>query len=352
LLTNMRILVTGAAGLIGGDVAVGLARRGHAVTALVNRRRAIIASDGNEFAARADNGRPAGPGEIVTMAGDVRQPNLGLHAPPRVDLVIHSAAITAFDADEAAYRSVNIDGTRHAVALAAATGARLLQVSTAYVCGNRDGRIGEAETGSDFVNGYEASKAAGEAIVRAAMAAGLVAAISRPSIVVGDSAHGAIREFTNIYSLFRLIASGLLPNLPAAPGATLDLVPIDHVVGGIIAMAEDMAAVAGRTLHLVADQPTPLADLAAAIGAVPGLGSVRFVDPAEASPLPRRIAAVAGLYTPYLMRGPRFDTTAAAALLPPCPATDRAWLGRLIGHCLDAGFVSARRDIVLPAFSA
>jgi nucleoside-diphosphate-sugar epimerase len=175
---------------------------------------------------------------------------------------------------------------------------------------------------------------------------------ARPSIVVGDSAHGAIREFTNIYSLFRLIASGLLPNLPAAPGATLDLVPIDHVVGGIIAMAEDMAAVAGRTLHLVADQPTPLADLAAAIGAVPGLGSVRFVDPAEASPLPRRIAAVAGLYTPYLMRGPRFDTAAAAALLPPCPATDRAWLGRLIGYCLDAGFVSARPDIALPAFSA
>jgi len=131
-----------------------------------------------------------------------------------------------------------------------------------------------------------------------------------------------------------------VPVLPAAPAASLDLVPIDHVAGGIVAMAEAFDAVAGKTLHLVAQQPTPLPALAAAIAAVPGLGQVRFA--ANAPPLPRRIAAVAGLYTPYLERGPIFDTANAAALVPPCPPTDTAWLDRLIGFCLADGFVAAR----------
>ena len=81
----------------------------------------------------------------------------------------------------------------------------LLHVSTAYVCGRRDGPIAEEdplpETG--FANGYEASKAAGERLVRAS---GLTWATARPSIVVGASDTGAIRQFDTTYAAFKLIA--------------------------------------------------------------------------------------------------------------------------------------------------
>jgi nucleoside-diphosphate-sugar epimerase len=345
----MRILVTGAAGLLGGEIVARLVGRGHAVTALVHHQRRVVGNDGREVASRAADGCAPVAGELVTLAGDVRLPSLGLAVAPAVDLIIHSAAITAFDAAPQLYRAVNIDGTAHAAALAQRSGVPLLQVSTAYVCGTRDGRIGEDSVGTAFVNGYEASKAAGEALVRASR---LRFAIARPSVVVGTSDGGVISRFENIYMIFRLIAEGRVRTLPGAPGASLDLVPIDHVCGGIVAMAEDFSRVEGKTLHLVGASPTPLASIGAAIAAVPGLGTPNFVDPADFAPenLPpierRYHAAAASLYTNYLLRGPVFDTANARALLPECPPTDRKWLDRLIGYCVAKGFVSARRDKV------
>jgi nucleoside-diphosphate-sugar epimerase len=323
----MKILVTGAAGLIGGELCARAMAGGHEVVALVHRRAEVCGNDGAPV-----------PG-VTVLAGDVRQPDFGLAALPVVDMVVHSAAVTAFDAPEDVYRAVNVDGTAHAVGIAAKLGVPLLQVSTAYVCGSDDGVIRESATGTAFTNGYEASKAAGEVLVRAA---GIRFAIARPSIVVGDSATGAIRDFDNIYMLFRLIASGLVPELPAAAEATLNLVPIDHVATGLMAMIERFDRVAGQTLHLVAGEAVPVPLIAEAIAAVPGLGRVEFVQPKQAAPLPRRIAAVAGLYAPYLLRAPDFDDAAARALELVCPPTDRAWMARLIDHCLARGFVRAR----------
>lgn len=282
-----------------------------------------------------------GVSEIEVVEGDVRQPGLGLASVPDVDLVVHAAAVTAFDAAPAVYEAVNVRGTANVAAL----GLPMLQVSTAYVCGTRDGVISEDETGDAFVNGYEASKAAGEAIVRGA---GVPFAIARPSIVVGDSARGAIREFSNIYMIFRLIAERRVRTLPGAAGASLDLVPIDHVAAGITAMVEGFDAVQGQTLHLVGATPTPLARIGAAIAAVPGLGAPVFVDPVDFAPenLPaverRYHAAAASLYVNYLLRGPVFDVSQARRFVPECPATDRAWLDRLIGFCVAEGFVSAK----------
>jgi nucleoside-diphosphate-sugar epimerase len=333
----MKLLVTGAAGLIGGELCARAVASGHQVVALVHRRGDVCGNDGEPVAG------------VTVVAGDVRQPDFGLAALPDVDFVVHSAAVTAFDAAEDVYRTVNVDGTAHAIGVAAKLGVPLLQVSTAYVCGTDDGVIREGATGSAFTNGYEASKAAGEALVRAS---GVPFAIARPSIVVGDSATGKIRDFDNIYMLFRLIASGLVPELPAAAGATLNLVPIDHVCAGLVAMVERFDSVAGQTLHLVAGDTVPVPMIAEAIAAVPGLGRVAFVAPEKAAPLPRRIAAVAGLYAPYLLRAPEFDDAAARALGLQCPPTDRAWMARLIGYCLERGFVSARPDRGAPVISA
>ena len=214
----MHVVVTGAAGLIGGEVVRRLADAGHAVTALVHRTHHIVANDGRVVASRPWDG-PPGPGAVATLVGDVRAAGLGLAVDPCADLIVHAAAITAFDASPEVYRAVNIDGTAHVIALAERRGTPLLMVSTAYVCGTRDGIIHEGEHGTAFANGYEASKAAAEILVEAAAARGLPAVVARPSIVVGDSRDGALRAFGNIYAVFRLIAEGRLRTLPGAAGA-------------------------------------------------------------------------------------------------------------------------------------
>ena len=61
----MRIFLTGAAGLIGGEVAARLLEAGHSVTALVHKNRDIRANDGSEVC----------PAEVV--AGDVSEPLFG-----------------------------------------------------------------------------------------------------------------------------------------------------------------------------------------------------------------------------------------------------------------------------------
>lgn len=324
----MHILVTGAAGLVGADLCARLRARGHRVTGLVHRRSAV--------------------GD--TVMGDVGVAGLGIDLQP--DLIAHCAAITAFDAAPEAFARVNVAGTANVIAFAAARGARLLHVSTAYVCGTRDGLIREGEVGDAFVNGYEAGKAEAEALVRAS---GVPWTIARPSVVVGDSVTGAVTSFENIYLIFRLIAERRVRTLPASASATLDLVPIDHVGRGLVALAETPAP--GATVHLTAAAPTRVHDLGAAIAAVPGLGHPQFVDPAAFNvaalpPAERRWhAAAAALYTNYLTRAPVFDQTHARRLVPPCPATGRAWLDRLIAYCLARGFVTARPGSATPAAS-
>ena len=166
------------------------------------------------------------------LRGDVAAERLGWTAETHAgvaashELVIHCAASVRFDLSEADYDRVNVGGTRQAVELARAGGCDLLHVSTAYVCGRTVGPVveGPIAAQADFANGYERSKAAGEAVVAAS---GLRWVIARPSIVLGDHWTGRIRQFDALYTAFRLIAAGLIRQLPVTPHATLDLVPID-----------------------------------------------------------------------------------------------------------------------------
>ena len=334
-MAGLRILVTGAAGLIGGEVAARLAARGHRVTALVHNNPNVHGNDGSV------------PALDHILHGDVTQPGLGI-APEEIahDLLIHCAATTRFDLADTEYRATNVGGTANAIALARAGAMAFLHVSTAYVCGPRNGRIAEDDppAAAGFANGYEASKAAGEALVAAS---GLTWAIARPSVVVGDSTSGAIRTFDTIYAAFKLIAEGRVRHMAASADATIDFVPIDHVTAGIVALAENMAAAAGGRYHLVSAQPVPVAVFAAAIGAYPQFSAPTLVppdrfDPASLPPLERRLyRRVAGLYSSYFQRDPRFDDARFRSVTGfVCPPTGADYLKRLIDYCIAVGFLS------------
>lgn len=339
----LRVLVTGAAGLIGGEVCARLERRGHAVTAMVRKNRDVRANDGSRLQ------------DIGIVPGDVTLPRMGLSA-AAFDLVIHCAANLEFDAPEEILRAVNVDGTRNAIDFARSAGARFIHVSTAYVCGTREGPIAEASVaaGTRFTNRYEESKATAEAVVAQS---GIPFAIARPSIVLGDSESGAIREFPSLCNVFRLMARGKVTQFPTSPGATLDLVPVDHVAAGIVALVERMDEAEGGYFHLVADEPLPAEALAHGVQRVahfpsPEVVSPEIYNPAQLRPAERLLAArMLGTFGAYFTRSPRFDDGKFRQLTGlACPPTDDAWLDRLIAYGMARGYLpSAHPDNIAPA---
>jgi len=357
----MRILVTGAAGLIGRELVGILADRGHSVTALLHRSTALNRNDGRPIGAAPHTGAPPSPGSVATLQADVRRPGLGMGSAGlaeltrRLDLIVHCAAVTGFTLDPAVYQQVNVDGTANVLALAGPV--PVLHVSTAYVCGRRNGLIAEHELdcGQAFANGYESSKAAAERLVAVARDRGARIAVARPSIVVGASDTGAIGGFGSIYGLIRLVAEGHLRILPAAMGASLDLVPIDHVAGGLADIAERMEAAAGQSFHLVSGQPLPVAALTTLAMDYPQLHAPRFVppeafDPAMLTPREQQLTQqVTALLAGYLQRDPRFQNDNLRTLTGRvCPAVDHGFLRRLIDHCVAAGYIKVRGPSVLP----
>ena len=333
----MNILVTGAAGLIGGELARRLVEAGHGVTALVHRNREVRGNDGALVAVRA------------MVAGDVTLERLGWDraehdALARAhDLVVHCAASVRFDLTDSDYEATNVTGTRHVLDLARAGGCAVLHVSTAYVCGERDGPVAEGPVppATRFANGYERSKAAAEALVEAS---GLPWTIARPSVVVGEHRTGAIRQFDTIYAAFRLIATGRVRHLPASERASLDFVPIDHVAGGLADLAGCEAR--GGHVHLTGSAPVPAAAFADAIGRWPHFARPELVAPDrfDAHALPsaerRLYGRAAAVYASYFRRDPRFVAERLATLTGRrCPPTDAAFLGRLMAYAIAAGFL-------------
>lgn len=331
----LNILVTGAAGLIGGEVCARLAKAGHAVHALVHRNPEVRSNDGALVPVAS------------THRGNIQLAGLGLEAGAlgAIDFVIHCAASIRFDLSDADYAAINVEGTRNALVLAERLRARFLHVSTAFVCGHNAGVISEAAVaaGTRFANGYEASKADGEAVVRGGA---VPFAIVRPSIVLGEAETGRIRGFDTIYGAFKLIAEGRISKVPASHDATLDFVPIDHVAASIVAVAERMDAAAGGTFHLVSGGALPMAEFADAIGAYPQFERPHLIepdafDPASLPPIERRLhARVSAVYASYFQRSPVFDDAHAFALIGLCaPPADRAYMARQIDYAIAAGFL-------------
>lgn len=338
----MHVFLTGATGLVGGALVGALLDAGHHVTALVRGEgRDVLDMDGRDRI-----------GELVALQGDVAQPGFGLAEPPAgIDMLIHCAATVDFAASDAVHQAVNVGGTAHAIALAQAWGCPLLHVSTAYVCGRADGVIGEdpADPQAHFTNGYEASKARAETLVEAARAGGLVAAIARPAIIVGRRSDGAIARIDGFHHLFRLFGSPLLGDVPAAPQAAFAIVPICHVIAGLLAMAGNMTAFEGTRVHLAGSAPFAMADMLRIVADYPGTVPARMIaaqayDPAA---LDRRTAMVHRRIGPqffdYFLRSPKFagDSLQRIAGIG-SPGIDDDAFRRMIDHCVKVGFLDWR----------
>ncbi|QDU92551.1 SDR family oxidoreductase [Lignipirellula cremea] len=315
----------------------------------------------------------------MVLSGDISQPGLGLSeedlrwTTENCDQVLHSAASLTFYADDPSdpqgepFRS-NVQGTRHVLELCRQAGIRRYhQVSTAYVCGERRGRILESEldVGQVLGNDYEKTKTASEKEVRGADFLDQVT-VHRPSIIVGDSQTGYTTSYHGFYSPLRLLHT-LIRSVPWETiaegdwlgGLSLDgsehknLVPVDWVSAAITEIVA-RPELHGHTYHLTNPHPSTVADMVFSIAAA--LAQLAEENPAPASGMAATEEMVASfreqmkIYQSYWSNDPDFDSTRTEAALPhlPCPAIDRVVMDRLIAFALQTNFGWPREATVTP----
>lgn len=217
------VLLTGASGVLGTAILQVL--DGYDVVAAVHRRL------------------PAGSGRVLQV--DLTSPRFGLDAAAyrrlcaEIDVVVHTAAIVNFTAEQAEVDRLNIEGLGRVVEFAADADALLVHVSTAFVIRHVDhgGPLGQVASSKSSArpDEYVSSKQAGENIVRGS---GVDAVIVRPSVIIGDSKTGEIRQAQGVHSLAEATFKGNIPFIPAVEDAHVDVVPCDYVALGVRAVLD------------------------------------------------------------------------------------------------------------------
>jgi 2-alkyl-3-oxoalkanoate reductase len=241
------VLVTGAAGAIGGPVLAALAASGWRTRALVHRRTVEAADE--------------------TAAGALEQPGSLRAAAAGADAVLHLAAVTHARRDRD-YRRANVDGTRNMLEAAAAAGVRrFVHVSTRAV--SREG------------GGYSRSKLDAEALVEEA---GVEHSIVRLPEVYGAGGSEGVDDV-----LARASRGAPIPIV--APGRDL-LCPV-HVDDAAAALAAALAAPeAAGTTYTLAGECVTARELAERCAAIAGGGSRVVAVPGVAVALAARAARV------------------------------------------------------------
>lgn len=335
------LLITGATGMVGREV---LARaavdpRFDRISCLVRPGKEQSADE--RLAAIRQRMHIADDAPLVALPGDVTEPGLGVDRRriSGVTHVLHCAATVSFNQPLEEARRINVGGTRHVLEVCRrlARFERLDAVSTCYVAGKRTGLVleSELEHHAGFHNTYEQTKYESEIQLRAAMP-DLPIAVHRPSIVVGDSKSGATGAWKVLYWPLKVAANGWMPVVPYDAGARLDIVPVDFVADGVMALSRDADAVGG-TFHLAAGpgRDTTMAALFHRVFAllhrrppvrVPPVVFRHVIRPAlmvAPSERLKRTLRSAIVYRPYMELRLQFDTTRADALLGPagieCP---------------------------------
>jgi len=201
---------------------------------------------------------------LKVINGDITKGQLGLTYPlyknlaEKITHIIHSAAATKFSSTLEESRRVNYAGTENVMKFAGLASRSSIfktvaHISTAFVCGNREGTIYEDETNRSyrFSNGYEQSKWESEQFVRDLMPQ-IPIIIFRPSIIVGDSQTGRIATFNVLYPPLKFMCRGFNLSLPGRSDVPLDVIPVDYAASAILYITLNNNNSEGKTFHIVA----------------------------------------------------------------------------------------------------
>jgi nucleoside-diphosphate-sugar epimerase len=296
------VLVTGATGFLGSHVSAALVARGVAVRGLVRRPDAPLPARVEPAYARGLDDRE---GIAATLRG--------------VEGVIHLAARVhqpAAPGDEAAFRAINVEGTRLLLEEALAAGVRdFVFASSVKVVGERSETPWDEATPPAPVDAYGVTKLECEAMVRSlGEGAGVHTPILRLPLVYGPGMKG------NALRLFRLVDQGLPLPLGSARNRR-SLLFTGNLVAAVFATLESPS---GSDTFFVTDAEAPSTpELVTAIARALG-------RPARLLPFP----------VPLLQALGRAGDLVARAI--PFPLTNEA-VDRLVGSLEVDGSRLARR---------
>lgn len=312
----MTVLVTGATGFTGSHLAVALARRGHSVRALVRARSA------GRFAAS-----PAAAAGVEAVPGDLADAESVAKAAVGVNVVYHIAA-TYREAGQpdAAYRRINVEGTRHVLEAARAAGAaRVVHCSTGGVHGHIARPPANEEAPFNPGDVYQQTKLEAEQLAREfGRAHGLDVVVARPIGIYGPGD-------TRFLKMFRGLARGRFPMLGSGQ-VFYHLTYIDDLCEGL-GLCGEVAAAAGRTYILAGPRYTTLDELVRLVARELGVSPPRWHLPVwpfwtagllcEAVCIPLRLEPP--LYrrrVDFYTKSRAFDTTRARMEMGFAPSVD------------------------------
>jgi 2-alkyl-3-oxoalkanoate reductase len=233
----MRVLVTGASGMLGRAAARGLMSRGDEVTVLQRRPSGLPCRE---------------------VSGDVADPEVVARAVHGQDAVVHLAAKVDVIGRWTEYERANIQGTRAVIgACRAHDVGRLVHVSSPSVAhvGSALVAAGAAPADPERARGhYSRSKAAAEVAALAADSASLAVLVIRPHLVWGP---GDTQLVSRIIERAR---RGRLPVIGSG-AALVDTTYVDNAAGALVAAVDACGRVHGEALVVSNGEPRPVSEV-------------------------------------------------------------------------------------------
>lgn len=229
-----RVLLSGATGLIGGELMLILAARGIHSTAVVRARDSAGARE--RLLDRLQKSvlwKPEFADKVSAEAGDIEAPNFGLN--PAViqaaDVILHSAASTSFKTDAGVY-PINLKAAENFAGILKTLkpSQRGFFVGTAAVTMEPRGVITEDMPFAGYANDYIRSKRDAEKLLRAT---GVPFVSLRPGIVLSRGIDDAKLARNMLWSIPVMAELG---EVPLEPMARLDFAPVDFVAGAFAEM--------------------------------------------------------------------------------------------------------------------
>ncbi|NQX28154.1 NAD-dependent epimerase/dehydratase family protein [Microbacteriaceae bacterium VKM Ac-2854] len=270
----MRVLVTGASGLLGRAVARELLAAGHDVRTFQRSASGVA-------------GVTDARGSLTDDAA-VRQAVAGM------DAVVHLAAKVSLAGDPGDFVRVNVDGTASLLAAARDAGVtRFVHTSSPSVAHSGASIVGAGAEPADPARAhgdYARTKARGELLALAADAAGFAVAVVRPHLVWGP---GDTQLVARIVDRAR---RGRLPLLGDGQ-ALIDTTYIDNAASAFVAALDRAPEVHGRSYVITNGEPRPVAELLAGICRAAGVRPPAWSVPAS-------VARGAGSLVERFWRGP------------------------------------------------
>jgi thioester reductase-like protein len=206
--------------------------------------------------------------------------------PADITTVIHSAAVTRFNVDEATAREVNVNGTEKVLRFAGeCPGLEAIGLlSTVYASGLTTGAVEEAplDGNSGFANHYEKSKWSSENCLLTKYDF-LPWRILRVATVIADSDSGRVTQYNAFHNTLKLFYYGLLSLIPGRPETPVYFVTGEFAAGAVFELMQNSQPKAIFNLaHSEADSLTlgELIDLAFETFALDGdFSSRRILHP-------------------------------------------------------------------------